>query len=168
MIKTIKLKGLTGRFTAPSFLWTENEPLTIKFDINEHRTGRYVCVVKCGTQEKTIYLAKDLAVEISPDFIKDGEFNPIYVFLEFRNTYGDKVIIGSDPAKNGFYIEPLYIERCIGNTTFQGWASKIESEIAELRSALAIANEKLQKYEDEGVPLIAEEENENEKEGELL
>ena len=166
MIKTIKLKGLTGRFTAPSFLWTENEPLTIKFDINEHRVGRYVCVVNCGEQKKTVYLGKDLSVDISPDFIKDGGFNPIYVLLEFRNAYGDKVIIPNNPARGGFFIEPLYVERVTENTTFQAWASKLEAQLEALHNRFVELSEKVKNFEDEGVPLLAEEENENEIEGE--
>ena len=101
-------------------------------------------------------------MEISPDFIKLGEFNPIHVFLEFRNIHGDKVLIPNDPAKGGFFIEPLYVEKVNGNTTFQAWASKIEDELKVLKEALATATEKIKQFEDEGVPLVAENEIEGE------
>jgi hypothetical protein len=95
-----------------------------------------------------------MSVEVLPDFIKAGEFNPIYVHLEFRTQYGDKVVIPNDPAKGGFFIEPLYIERVSGNTTFQAWATKIEEEVKVLKDELFAVKEKLKEFEDEGVPLV--------------
>ncbi len=158
MIRTIKVKGRTGRFDSPSFLWTENETLTIEFEIAESRVGRYVAVVTCGTQKKTVYLSNDTTVDISPEFIQEGEFNPVSVLLEFRNKQGDRVIIPNDPAKGGFFIEPLYIERVTENTTAIGWLTKIETALAELRARQDETEKKLQQFEDEGVPLLAENE----------
>ena len=162
MIRTIKIKGRTGRFQTPSFAYADNEPLTIKFDITEHRVGKYVALIACGEQRKTVYLGKDMSVEISPDFIKEGGFNPVYIFLEFRNGIGDKVIICNDPAKNGFFIEPLYVERVSGNTTFLAWATKLEEEIKSLKATQEVLTEKLGKFEDEGVPLAVENEEKGE------
>lgn len=162
MNRVIKVRGRTGKFTTPSFLYTDNEPLVIKFDVAEHRVGKYVCQVVCGEQKKTVYLGKDMSVEVLPDFIKAGEFNPIYVHLEFRTQAGDKVVIPNDPAKGGFFIEPLYIERVSGNTTFQAWATKIEEEVKALKDELSLVKAKLKKFEDEGVPLVAENEIEGE------
>lgn len=162
MQRVIKLKGRTGRWLTPSFLYTDNEPLVIKFDITDHRVGKYVAQVCCGEQKKTVYLAKDMSVEVLPDFIKAGGFNPIHVHLEFRTQYGDKVVIPNDPAKGGFFIEPLYIERVSGNTTFQAWATKIEEEVRALKDELSKVKAKLKEFEDEGVPLVAENEFEGE------
>lgn len=154
MQRIIKLRGRTGKFTTPSFLYTDNEPLVIKFDITEHRVGKYVAQVVCGEQKKTVYLGKDMSVEVLPDFIKAGEFNPVYVHLEFRTQYGDKVVIPNDPAKGGFFIEPLYIERVSGNTTFLAWATKMEEEMKAMNNELDTVKAKLKEFEDEGVPLV--------------
>lgn len=160
MKRVIKFKGRTGRWDIPSFLWTENETLTIKLEIAESRVGKYIAVVNCGEQKKTVYLDKDMTIDISPDFLKNGKFNPIYVLLEFRDLRGNRPIIPNDPAKGGFFVEPLYIERVTENTTAIAWLTKIENDIAELKKMQGNINEKLQKFEDEGVPLLAENENE--------
>lgn len=158
MIRIIKVKGRTGRFDTPSFLWTENETLTLKFEIAEARVGRYVAVVQCGTQKKTVYFSKNTTIDVLPEFIQKGEFNPVSVLLEFRTTQGDRVIISNDPAKGGFFIEPLYIERVEGNTTAIAWLTKIESELAELRTRQEETEKKLRQFEDEGVPIFSENE----------
>lgn len=165
MIRTIKFKGRTGRWQTPSFLYTDNEPLVIKFDIAEHRIGKYVALITCGEQKKTVYLTKDMSVEVLPEFIQNGGFNPIHIFLEFRTAYGDKIIIPNEPSKGGFFVEPLYVERVTGNTTFLAWATKLEEELQQLKEYQDILAEKLRAFEDEGVPLVAEVE-ENEIEGE--
>ena len=100
MQRVIKVRGRTGKFITPSFLYTDNEPLVIKFDVADHRVGKYVAQVVCGEQKKTVYLGKDMSVEVLPDFIKAGEFNPIHIFLEFRTQYGDKVVIRPQPTAN--------------------------------------------------------------------
>lgn len=154
MVKTIKFKGLTGRFQTPSFLYTENETLTLKFDIHEHRVGKYVVVVECGEQRKERTLGKEMTMDIPPEFIKAGEYNPLHIFLEFRNTLADKVIIKNNPAEGGFFVEPLYVDRVSGNTTFLAWATKIEKELAELKAKQDKIDERLKAFEDEGVPLV--------------
>ncbi len=136
MLRIINIKGRTGRFTTPSFPWTENEPLEIKIEVNETRFGRYILIVKCGTIQKTIMLGKDMTITIPPDFIKQGNFGPVEFLLEFRNPIGEKVIISNDPNKNGFFIEPLYITCVEGNTTAQAWLTKIEGAIAELQKTV--------------------------------
>ena len=144
MLRTIKLKGLTGRFTTPSFPWTQNEPLVVKFDVAEERSGRYFLIVRCGNMVMEKHcLPKDLTVEITPDFIKQGNYNPVEFLLEYRNPFADKVIIGNDPKKNGFFIEPLYITRVEGNTTGIAWLQKIEQEIALLKETVTAHGIKL-------------------------
>ena len=166
MIRVLKLKGMIGRWTTPSFLWTENETLTVKLDVSETRVGRYIAVVTCGTQKIERRLGQEMTIEIHSDFIKAGNFNPVSILLEYRNKQDDYVIIPNDPKKGGFFIEPLYIERVTENTTAIAWLTKIETEIAEIKATQADMANKLQKFEDEGVPLLAEEENEEIIEGE--
>ncbi len=156
MKRIIKVKGLTGRLDVPSFLWTENETLTLTFDIEEKRVGRYVVVVLCGEQRKTVYLGRDMSVEITPQFIKDGGYQPLTILLEFRNTYGDKVIIPNDPTDGGFAIEPLRIERVNENNCVLAWMQKLEGDMAALGARLTTVENKLAAFEDEGVPLLAE------------
>ena len=153
MVRTIELKGRTGRFTTPSFSWTENEPLTIKFNVNETRFGRYKLIIRCGKMEKIVTLyPKDMSVEITPDFIKNGGFEPIELLLDFREPISDKIIISNDPKKNGFFIEPLYITRVEGNTTGIAWLTKIETELAQLKQLVLSHGEKLKE-----VPTMIEE-----------
>lgn len=137
MLRTINIKGYTGRFDVPSFPWTENENLAVKFNVNETRFGRYIVIVKCGDMRLTQMLnPKEMTVTITPDFIKQGGYNPVEFLLEFRNPVGDKVIIPNDPKKNGFFIEPLYITRVEGNTTGLAWLTKIETTLAEVTAKL--------------------------------
>mgnify|MGYP003288068931 CR=1 FL=1 len=150
MLRILKLKGRTGRFDVPSFPWTENEPLIVKFDVNESRFGRYMLIVKCGNMQKTVMLnPKEMTVEIEPEFIKNGNYGPVYFLLEFRNPVGDKIIIPNDPKKNGFFIEPLYITRVEGNTTGFAWLTKIETALAEIQETLKMHGETLN-----GVPAL--------------
>ena len=143
MLRIINLKGRTGRFDVPSFPWTENEPLIVKIESNETRFGRYVLIVKCGNMQKTVMFDKEMTVTIDPEFIKNGNFDPVYFLLEFRNAIGNKVIIPNDPKKNGFFIEPLYITRVEGNTTGLAWLNKIETAIAEIQETLKTHGETL-------------------------
>lgn len=138
MLRIIEIKGRTGRFSVPSFPLTDNEELTIKFNIYETRFGRYIVIVKHGNLQKTFALdPKEMAVTLTPDWIKAGGLEPIYFLLEFRNPTADKVIIGNDPNKNnGFFIEPLYITRVDGNTTGIAWLNKIETELTTARELL--------------------------------
>lgn len=139
MLRIIEIKGRTGRFSVPSFPLTDNEELTIKFNIYETRFGRYIVVVKHGNLEHKFKLdPKEMTVTLTPNWIKAGGLEPIYFFLEFRNPTADKVIIGNDPNKNnGFFIEPLYITRVDGNTTGIAWLNKIETELATAKELLA-------------------------------
>lgn len=137
MLRTINLKGRTGRFDVSSFPWTENETLVVKFNVNENRFGRYIVIVKCGGMKKTVMLDhKEMTVTIPPDFIKNGNYDPVYFLLEFRNASGDMVVIPNDPKKNGFFIEPLYITRVAENTTAMAWLQKIEAEINSIKEVM--------------------------------
>lgn len=144
MLRIINIKGRTGRFDIPSFPLTDNEELTVKFNISENRFGRYIVIVQHGKLEKKFMLnPKEMTVTLTPDWIKDGGLEPIYFLLEFRNASADKVVISNDPKKAGFFIEPLYITRVEGNTTAQAWLTKIESAIAELQKIVQAQGETL-------------------------
>lgn len=138
MLRIINIKGRTGRFEIPSFPLTDNEELTVKFNISENRFGRYIVIVQHGKLEKKFMLnPKEMTVTLTPDWIKDGGLEPIYFLLEFRNASADKVVISNDPKKAGFFIEPLYITRVEGNTTGVAWLNKIEAELATAKELLA-------------------------------
>jgi hypothetical protein len=96
-------------------------------------------------------------MELPPQFIKDGEYNPVFITLELRDKQGNSVIISGDPANGGFLIEPLQIERVGEYTTAQGWLSKIEETFTNILGRLGTVENKVANFEDEGVPLLAEE-----------
>lgn len=158
MIRMIHIKGLTGRFDVPSFLWTENESLTLKFDVVEKRVGRYVAVVICGEQKKTVYLGRDMSVELSPEFIQKGDYQPLTILLELRPLKGLRALIGNNPSNGGFCIEPLKIERVDENTCAVAWMQKLEGDFEAFGKRLKTVEDKLKEFEDEGVPLLAENE----------
>lgn len=137
MYRILKIRGLTGRYSIPSAPFVENENLTIRFEFNESRHGRYLAVIRCGSKERAIFLPKTLEVDIEPDFIRTGGYEPLEILLEFRSPAADRVIIGNDPKKNGFLIEPLYITRVETNTSAVGWLSKIEQAINKLNDIVA-------------------------------
>jgi hypothetical protein len=166
MERIINIKGKIGRYDVPSFAYADNEPLILRLNIHENRVGRYIVVVTCGTQKKTVYLGKDMTVEVLPEFIQKGEFSPISVLLEFRNSQGDKIIIPNDPAKGGFFVEPLHIEKVGESATAIGWMTKIENEMSALLRRCIMLEDKLSTFEDEGVPLLVEDELEDEIKGE--
>ena len=156
MIRTINVKGRTGRFDVPSFLWTENETLTLKFDVAEKRVGRYVATVLCGEQTKTVYLGREMAVDVAPEFVANGGYQPITVLLGFYPPKGTRAIISNDPSSGGFCIEPLKIERVDENTCAVAWMQKLERDFAELSARMDATETKLKRFEDNSVPLIME------------
>ena len=179
MIRTINITGRTGRIDVPSFLWAENESLTLKFVTREIRIGRYVCAVKLGDKSKTVYLGKDMSVTILPEWLRDGVGKHLEIYLEFRTTDASRVIIPSAKSETdraGFFIEPLLIEKMNDSYSVNGWLSKVENELAGVKSELLQVQEKLAVYEENGVPWLVEteleetnpqnEENEIEIEGE--
>ncbi len=156
---TIKIQGRTGRLDTPSFLLTENENLTLCFDIKEMRTGRYVVKVKHGAQEKTVYLTKDKTVDISAEWLNKGGTAPLEVFLELRDGTGTGVIIPSAKSgadKGGFFIEPLKIEEMPEGWSACGWLQSLERSFGELNEKLEGMSERLKSFEDDGVPLVFE------------
>jgi hypothetical protein len=158
MERIITVKGTVGRYDIPSFTYADNETLTLRLNILESKAGLYVAVVTCGEQKKKVYLKEDTKIKIPPDFIKKGGFKPIVVLLEYRTKQGDIVIIPNNPDDGGFFIEPLVIEQVDENFTAQGWLSKMEAEMTKYLQRLTVVENKLAQFEDEGVPLLAENE----------
>lgn len=159
MIRTINITGRTGRIDVPSFLWTENESLTLKFVTREIRIGRYVCEVKLGEKTKTVYLGNDMSVEFSPEWLKDGAGKLMEIYLEFRTPDASRVIIPSAKSETdctGFLIEPLLIEKMDDSYSISGWLSKIENELAGVKAELLEVQEKLAVYEENGTPWLVE------------
>lgn len=150
MKRTINFRGRMGRYDVPSFPFTENEQLEIFFNIEGFTLGKYIAVLTCGKRKQAFALDKDMTVMVPPEFIKRGDFNPLSVLLELRTAAGDKVIIPSDPARGGYHIEPLYIDKVEGNTTAIAWCQELDQRLKRVE-------DKLKEFEDKGVPLVFEE-----------
>ena len=124
--------------------------------------GKFIAVATCGTQKKTVTLDESKEIEITPEFIKDGGFQPVSFLLEFRTLNDDRSIVSNDPKKGGYFIEPLLIQRVDENTTAIAWLQKVESDMQALSVRIARTEERLTKFEDDGIPLIFEDEDKNE------
>lgn len=162
MTRVITINGRTGRFDVPSFLWTENESLTIKFQTSETRNGKYVAIFKLGKQKKTVWLGKDMLVELPAEWLRIDKNDVMETYLELRTVDGTRTLIPSIPDIGGYYIEPLLIE-CVNEAfTARGWMSTIELKLNELNKRLGDAEIKLKAFEDEGVPLPTETEEQTE------
>lgn len=146
MKRTINFRGRMGRYDVPSFLFTENEPIEIVFNIQSYTLGKYIAILTCGKRKQAYALGEDKTVKIPPEFIKRGDFAPLSILLELRTMTGDKVIIPSDPAQGGYHIEPLYIEKAGSNTTAIAWCQALEERLDRI-------DRKLREYEEKGVPL---------------
>lgn len=136
MHRTLKFTGRTGRWDVPSFLWTENEELTINIDVEEYRQGKFVCVVKHGNAKMTVYLTKDKTITLTPDWLKENGAAPLEILLELRTLDMARVIIPNGKEKGGYFIEPLTIEYVDDTFTAIGWLTKIEKEQAAQRALL--------------------------------
>lgn len=158
MERIITLKGRVGRYDVPSFLYADNDVLGIRFSTQNCTLGKYIAVASCGKLKQALYLDKNMRIEIPADFIKRGNFQPLCISLELRTMQGDKIITPADPTQGGYLIEPLYIERANNNTTAIAWLQKVEARLDEYNERLTAFGEKLSQFEDDGVPLIAEQE----------
>ena len=136
MIRTVNFTGRTGRFDVPSFLWTDNEELTIKLNVQEYRQGKFVCVVKHGNAQMTVYMTKDKTITLTPDWLKENGTAPLEILLELRTLDLSRVIIPNGRENGGYFIEPLQIEHVDATFTAVGWLTKIETEQAAQRALL--------------------------------
>ena len=136
MIRTVNFTGKTGRFDVPSFLWTENENLTIKFDVKRYIQGIFVCVVKHGNAKREFKLEEYMTITLYPDWLKENGTAPLEILLELRTLDLSRVIVPSGREKGGYFIEPLLIEHVDDTFTAVGWLTKIETEQAAQRALL--------------------------------
>lgn len=136
MKRILKFEGKTARWDVPSFLWTENEPLTIEFDIVEKRDGTHYAAIRCGNRLKEVSLVTSKTVEVPAQFIKDGDYSPLQISLEFRSDKGGAVIVPADPKRGGYFIEPLVIERVEESTTAIAMLQALESQLAKITAKL--------------------------------
>lgn len=171
MIRTINFIGRRGTFDLPSFLITENEPLTLKFAGLDARLGKYVATIRHGAEVKTVYLSNIMSLDIPAEWLFAANVNqPIEVFLELRDHAGTRILIPSAKTptdQHGFCIEPLKLERVDGAWSMVAWLQRIESEIAALKAAqtqtaaatskrFEAVEDKLSEYEEKGIPLLFE------------
>lgn len=160
MERIITIDGRLGRYDVPSFTYADNEPLTLRFKFKDLRGGRYRCAVVCGDEKKVDYLGEDNRIEIPPEFIRNGGYNPVFVYLELRHPQSNAVIISSKQEEGGFFVEPLEIEQLDTNLTAKGWMSKVEGELEALLRRCVMLEDKVAMFEDEGVPLLPDDNNE--------
>ena len=161
MIRTITISGRTGVYKTPSFLLTETEPLTIRFYGLCMRSGRFVATVVHGEQRKTVFLDKNAGFDLFPEWLQKGGENPLEIFLELRDFSGLKILIPSAKDKNdtsGFFIEPLKIEKTEDGYNMVAWLKEIETKFKNLDTRVRTMENSLSEFEDDGVPLIFEEE----------
>jgi hypothetical protein len=158
MERIITIKGKVGLYDIPCFTYADNEPLVLRFNTKKLADGQYRAVVMCGENKKTVYLGDDMAVELPPSFLAKGE--AVYVSLELRHKKTEALIISGDASQGGFLIEPLKLDRVEEYTTAHAWMQKLEGDITALKEELSAVKGKLEQFEDEGVPLLAETENE--------
>lgn len=163
MIRTINLKGRTGRFDVPSFLLTDSEDLTLKLNASDIRVGKYVATIKLNNLRRVEYLGKDMSVTLTAEQLSAAGAGVLETCLEFRTQNGASIIIPSakdENDKQGFFIEPLLIEKMDDRNTAVGWLSKIEETLANTNARVDAIMQKIKDFEDNGVPLIFEEDEE--------
>ena len=150
MTRILTIDGRTGLFDFPSFLLSENESLKIKLRFkDEIRTGRFRLVVKQGEFKKTFSLSKNEEIELSPAWLTKGGEN-LEFSLVFCNATETAVI------KDDYQIEPLKLETVNGNFVFSALVQEIIAEQKRQAEILSEMQEKLNQYEDEGVPVVLE------------
>ena len=150
MTRILTIDGRTGLFDSPSFLLSENESLKIKLHFkDEILTGRFRLVVKQGEFKKTFSLSKNEEIELLPAWLtKGGE--SLEFSLVFLNATETAVI------KDDYQIEPLKLETVNGNFVFSALVQNIIAEQKRQAEILSEMQEKLNQYEDEGVPVVLE------------
>lgn len=128
MKRVLNFEGKTARWDVPSFLWTENENLVIQFNIQETRDGTHYASIRCGNRLKEVSLVTSKMVEVPAQFIKDGDYSPLQISLEFRDNKGGALIVPADPKRGGYFIEPLAIERVEESTTAIAMLQALEAQ----------------------------------------
>lgn len=141
MLRIIKITGRTGRFDVPSFLLTENEGVTLKIETKELRQGKFVLTVKHGTQSKTVYLGKQMTVDLSPEWLKGGGAEPILFSLEFRDMTASIVY-------TRYEIEPLEVKEMEVGAEYLSMIQTLEIEVAKLRERVQGQEDVLRQHDE--------------------
>lgn len=155
MKRTINFIGRRGTFDLPSFLITENEPLTLKLNGLDSKLGKYVLTFKHGDEKGTVYLSNTMSVDVPIEYLKVNN-EPIELFLELRDIAGTKVLIHTAKTPTdctGFYIEPLKLERVEEGWSLVAWLQEAETEMQKLGDELKCMKQKLLQFESNGIPL---------------
>lgn len=164
MKATININGLVGGWDLPEYKVSDNEDLTVAFKgLHMSHLYRYLATFKLGAAKSTITLDKDLTATVNSDFL-NTQGDVLEVFLEARSAKTDRLLISSNPQGDGFFIEPLKILRFDETLTAVGMLGEINKKMAALDSRLLAAEQRLREYNEQGVPLVAEENYENENE----
>lgn len=156
MERVIKFRGRTGRFDVSSFVWTNTEPLRLRFELNESRIGRYYVSIRHGERVITDFLDDNMSIELSPEWLEKGGDAPLEIIMEFRRKNGGEIIVPSadrDVKNGGYIIEPLQIERIDKQFTAVGYISLIEDMLASVNKRLDDVNARFARFEEVGVPL---------------
>lgn len=148
----LTINGQVGRFDKPSYVFAENDILSVEFEIFDTRLGRHYASIRCGNRLMELEVKNGTVVEIPHDFIRNGNFEPLFFSLEFRNTSGAIIV----PSKH-YRIEPLYILRVEETDSVKAiaWFTDIESKIKasnERHDALMAKLEEIQATLDNEVP----------------
>jgi hypothetical protein len=132
MLRTVKFTGRTGRFDVPSFLWTENDNLEIKLDLQTCKQGVFLAVVKYGKSTFTKKLHEDKTIILTPDMLKENVGGPLEILLELRTIDATRIIVPSGRENGGYFIEPLLIEYVDTTFTAVGWLTRIENGMQKM------------------------------------
>lgn len=157
MERTITIRGRTGLFDIPSFLFSKNENLLIHFDFKDEKRLRYFrVVVRHGDHRATYTLSKTEPIEISSKWLQLNAEN-LEFSLVMLNESKTAVI------KSDYQIEPLKMESIDGNFRFSAMVQELtvkqqqlETAFAEIKERMVKAENKLKEFEDNGVPLLCE------------
>lgn len=163
MERILTFKDRLGTWDIPAFAYTDNEPVEIFFNFETQEWGRYIATFVCGDEKYTATLPENCVVELPAWFVKKGGYNPIYVHLEVRSWQTDRIVIPDDLTLGGYAVEPLYVQTVEHNATAHAWFARIEGILTEYGNRLKAAEDKLAEYKEQGVPLVANENYENEK-----
>ena len=165
MIRTITIRGRTGRYDVPSFVLTQNEPLKICFVAEELTSGVYRAVITHGNAPKIdVSLAVEKSVTLSPEWLLKGNTEPVKVVLQLLDPAQSKVI------KNDFYIEPLTVvsdgaggyDATAEMTAQAARILALERIVAVYGAKLEAAEKQLKDYIDNGAEMFLPEEEKGE------
>lgn len=151
MKRKLIFNGFVGRWDTPSFLLTENEPLTVELSASKDLVGKHILTAVCG--DFTASYAYDGQELTFPAEVLQG--NALELFLQLRTVEGDRVIIPSafTPIEKGYFIEPLKLIKVDGLVSAIGWLTDIENRQKKIEEEQAKINARLDEFTSDGVPL---------------